>query len=69
MVDYQNASPALNQAGIDINQDFFTLTFSQIEVLLELARIQGYRRPVNANGSKARYYFHALQRNYKRFNK
>jgi hypothetical protein len=67
MVDYQNASNALNAAGIDINQDFFTLRSGQIEALLELAKIQSYRRPAYANGSKARYYFHALQRSYKKY--
>jgi hypothetical protein len=64
MVNYQNAEPTLNANGIDINQDFFTLNSSQVHALLEIAKIQGYRQPKNANGSKARYYYQALQRNY-----
>lgn len=64
MVDYQNAAGALNAAGIDIRADFFTLRASQVEVLCDLAKIQGYRHPRCANGSKTRYYFAALQRKY-----
>jgi hypothetical protein len=64
MVDYNNASSALNSAGIDIKKDFFTLRASQVETLLELAKIQAYRLPKHANGSKARYYYAALQRSY-----
>jgi len=62
MVNYQNASLALNSAGIDLASDFFTLSFCQVSALVDLAKIQGYRKPKNANGSTARYYFAALQR-------
>ena len=65
-IDYHSASGALNSAGIDIEANFFTLTSYQIGVLLELANVQGYRKPKNANGSRARYYFAGLQRDRRR---
>jgi hypothetical protein len=54
-----------NQQGIDINADFHTLPSSKVETILELARLDKYRCPRNANGSKARYYFAALQRKHR----
>jgi hypothetical protein len=66
MTNYSTASSMLNGAGIDIDADFYTLSSSQVETLLELARIQKYRQPKNANGSKARYFFAALQRDFKK---
>lgn len=68
-VHYASVSGMLNSAGIDINQDFFTLSNSQVVDLLEMARVQSYRQPANANGSRARYYFAALQRDYRKSRK
>lgn len=68
-VSYENASGQLNSAGIKIKQDFFTLRSEQIHVLLDLAKVQGYKKPKNANGSKARYYYAALQRDYNKSHK
>jgi hypothetical protein len=62
MVNYRLASPVLNSAGIDLSQGFHELRSSQVDVLVSLAQQQGYRKPKNANGSTARYYFAALQR-------
>lgn len=68
-IDIDRTLTAFSSAGIDINADFYTLSFSQIEILLECAKQDNYRRPTNANGSKARYYFAAVQREYQRRSK
>jgi hypothetical protein len=65
-VHYASVSGMLNSVGIDISQDFFTLNSSQVSSLIEMAKIQGYYKPKNANGSRARYYFAALQRDYRK---
>lgn len=61
-VNYSLAEPALNAAGIDLTADFHTLVSRQVNVLSDLAKAQGYRKPNNASGSLARYYFAALAR-------
>lgn len=50
--------------AIDSNetQDFHTLSSEKVEILLTWADAQKYRKPKNANGSRARYYFARLQR-------
>lgn len=65
-VHYSSVAEKLIDCGININQDFYTLSNSQVCDLLEMADIQSYRRPKNANGSRARYYFAALQRDYRK---
>ena len=67
-VSYSLVAGTLNAEGISIHADFFTLRSSQVEILCVLAKLQGYKHPKNANGSKARYYFAALQRSYKKGN-
>jgi hypothetical protein len=57
---------AFNSAGVDIRADFHTLTSAQVDAVLEQAQVSGYRKPVNANGSRARYFFSAVQRAYLR---
>jgi len=61
-INLANALQAFNSAGIDINQDFHTLHSAQVEIVLSCAKQDGYKQPKNSNGSKARYYFAALQR-------
>ena len=65
-VDYLAAQPQLNSAGIDLNDDFHILSSSQVETLVELAKTQSYRKPIDASGSAARMYFQALQRQYRK---
>jgi hypothetical protein len=65
-IDLDTALTAFNTAGIDIHANFHTLPSSQVCVIVELARQQGYRKPKNANGSTGRYFFAALQRRYNR---
>ncbi len=63
-VNLDNTMTRFNSAGIDINADFYTLSSSQVEIVLECAKLDNYRKPPHANGSKARYYFAAVQRKY-----
>jgi hypothetical protein len=58
------ALTVLNREGIDINADFHALPSSKADVLVSMAKEHKYRKPANANGSTARYYFAALQRAY-----
>jgi len=49
--------------GINVKaDDFHALRSEQVEGLLHWAKAYGYRKPKNANGSKARYFFAMLQR-------
>lgn len=49
--------------GIDVKaDDFHALRSEQVEGLLHWAKAYGYRKPKNANGSKARCFFTMLQR-------
>jgi len=60
-----NREIALNLAamhGIDLRRDFFTLSAGDVESVIEAANAHKYRKPRNANGSRARYFFAFLQR-------
>jgi len=57
-----DATNILGRLNISIGQDFHTLRSEQVEKLLDEADRVGYRRPVNANGSRARYFHAHLQR-------
>lgn len=48
--------------GLDINQDFYSIPMSKACELSTLADYCNYRKPKNANGSKARYFWALLQR-------
>lgn len=48
--------------SIDFSQDFHTLTSNQVDGLVHWAKAYGYRKPKNANGSTARYFFSFLVR-------
>jgi hypothetical protein len=48
--------------GIDFSKDFYTLSSSEQVRLVELAKMQGYRKSKNAPGSLARMYFYHLQK-------
>lgn len=64
-IDLDSAFNAFNTPGISITADFHTLSTAQVEVIVELAKLAGYRKPKLANGSTARYYFEALQRKHR----
>lgn len=57
-----NAHATLEILGIGVGQDFHTLNSSQVDGLLREADRVRYRRPANANGSRARYFHDRLQR-------
>ena len=50
----------LSAQGIDFTEDFHILSSSKVELLVEAAKACGYRKPANANGSTARYFFQHL---------
>jgi hypothetical protein len=58
------ALSAWNSAGIDPVADYHTLSSAQVEVVLEQAKLSKYSKPKDANGSRARYFFYAVQRKY-----
>ncbi len=57
-----NAIQTLKSLNIAVGQDFHTLRFTQVEGLLTEADRVRYQRPLNANGSRARYFHDRLQR-------
>lgn len=56
------ARATLFDCAIPIGADFHTLGSDQVDRLLDHARMNGYRKPRAANGSRARYYHDMLQR-------
>ena len=65
-VHYASVAEYLKDCDIDINADFYTLSFFQTAALTEMAKMQRYYKPKNAIGNRARYYFAALQRDYRK---
>jgi hypothetical protein len=65
-INFDRAMSKLKEAGIDIEADFRSLRPSEVLVLLECAKLDGYNKPLNAYGSTARMYFDALQRLHRR---
>lgn len=57
-----NARATLQNLNIALGQDFHTLRSSQTDALLQEADRVKYRKPANANGSRARYFHDLLQR-------
>lgn len=57
----EKAAGILKAIGISHGTDFFELPSHKVSELLQHAKKHGYKRPTNANGSKARY-FHAMLR-------
>lgn len=53
---------SLKYCEISPGQDFHTLSRRQVDLLLAMADAQHYRKPVSANGSRARYFHDLLQR-------
>lgn len=52
----------LTSMQIDLASDFYALRSSAVQEVLIAANAAKYRKPKNANGSRARYYFQRLQR-------
>jgi hypothetical protein len=60
-----DASEALGQLGF-YDRDFFTLSAEEVGRLVEEADRWGYRKPMTANGSRARYFYAYLVRLHKK---
>jgi hypothetical protein len=61
----QRDTTFLNALGIDWRKDdFHALTSAQVDGIVDEARRVGYRKPRNANGSTARYFYEGIQRQY-----
>jgi hypothetical protein len=58
----RNALQVLRSINARPDQDFHTLSASQIEALLIEADRQRYQKPKNANGSRGRYFYALIQR-------
>jgi len=56
------ALTAVRLYGLDIRQDFHTLDSDAVELLVVWAKATRYRKPKNANGSLARYFWRHLQK-------
>ncbi len=50
------------KAGINFHKDFFVLSASEVDTLLTIRKLTGYRKPKNASGSTGRYFYHYLQK-------
>lgn len=57
-----SALAVLSLINSRLGQDFHTLRTSQVESLLEEADRVHYRKPKDANGSRARYFFQKIQK-------
>lgn len=58
----QTAIVTLAACGVSIGEDFHVLASDKVELLLIEAGVWRYRKPRNANGSRARYFHAMLQR-------
>lgn len=57
-----DATSLATQFHIPLGRDFHTLTCSEVCRVLEAADHMKYRKPRNANGSRGRYFYAALNR-------
>lgn len=60
-----NKNTATNLAhrfSVPLEKDVCTLTFAEVDRVLAAADEHKYRKPKNANGSRGRYFFCAMQR-------
>ena len=64
MKNYFHAWDTASQNGVKFDLDFHQQSLSSQGLLHDLAKDNGYRRPKNANGSLARYFFALLNRRY-----
>lgn len=60
--DPDKSKQVLDDLGISTESDFHSLSSDKVEMLLKEAIKQKYRKPKDANGSRARYFFNRLQR-------
>lgn len=53
----EQATNVLRYVGAETSTDFHTLSATAVDNLIAFANDFKYRRPRNANGSRARYFF------------
>lgn len=58
----QEAKQLIQSDDIDFGRDFFELSSSEVQRVLEVAKLAGYRKRKDAPGSTARMYFQYLSR-------
>ena len=58
----QAAKQLIQSDGIDFQRDFYELSSHEVQRVLEVARLAGYRKRKDAPGSTARMYFQYLSR-------
>ena len=58
----EEAKRLIESDGIDFRRDFFQLSSSEVQRVLEVAKLAGYRKSKSAPGSTARMYFQYLSR-------
>lgn len=46
--------------GVDFSKDFHAQSVGGI--MTDIAKLEGYRKPQNASGSRGRYFFYHIQR-------
>jgi len=61
-LDSSRAHDILSQCGAPLGNDFHSLRSEVVEALISAADSYGYRKPRNANGSRARYWHAYLVR-------
>ena len=60
------AREALRALGLDHGPDFHAISSDKVRNMLGVADFYKYRKPRNANGSRARYFYAYLQRQARR---
>jgi len=61
-IDHREAKRLLQSDGVDFGRDFHELPSYEVQRILEVARLAGYRKHKDAPGSTARMYFQYLSR-------
>ena len=67
-LDPYDARSLATQYAINLEKDFFTLSFHEVAQVILAADTRRYRKPRQANGSRGRYFFAYLQRAARRSN-
>lgn len=58
----QEARRQAEKAGINFGKDYHQLRSSEVDYLVSLSKLVGYRKPASASGSTGRYFFSYLAR-------
>lgn len=58
----QEAKRLAVKAGIDFSRGYHQLSNADVDKLLAIRKLNGYRKPVSASGSTGRYFFYYRKR-------